>query len=449
MAPQPAMRPCRVIVVGGGVAGLALALMLEKNGVDYVLLEAYDEVVAQATAGICMVPNGLRILDQLGCYEDLMSHVQDAIDTMDFRGPNGELVASVKEMESISINRYGYPVIWVERPALLQAMYDQVSDKSKLLAKKRVSAVQHLVNAVQVETEDGSTYHGDFVIGADGTHSRVRQEMVRHATELGVGEDYDEDDKIPTTYASMLGVSELVPGIPRGYMSFGFNKQHSYIVGTGTGDRTYWLLTKNLGKTLYGAEAGSVTGADQERIAQEYGNELLTPEVRFSDLYQRRKRVIYTPVPEFVYQKWHLDRTIVLGEASYKMSPVLAQGANQAIESAAAMVNSLMAVLSHPIPGRISMDEIRTMFEEVQQVRQPRVQQMVQASHARQTADALETPEIEHVMLNQFHKQVPEIVWERWNASYRPAVSLKMMEIPARPRGVPYDDEAPHSTTGI
>ncbi|KAL2834770.1 hypothetical protein BJY01DRAFT_252850 [Aspergillus pseudoustus] len=83
------MGPCRVIIVGGGIGGLTLALMLEKNGIDYVLLEAYEEIVAKASAGICLFANALRILDQLGCYEDPYSHAQDVIKTTSFYGPNG------------------------------------------------------------------------------------------------------------------------------------------------------------------------------------------------------------------------------------------------------------------------------------------------------------------------------------------------------------------------
>lgn len=53
------------------MTGLSLANMLEKHGIDYVLLEAYWEIAPQVGASIGMAPNGLRILDQLGCCEGL------------------------------------------------------------------------------------------------------------------------------------------------------------------------------------------------------------------------------------------------------------------------------------------------------------------------------------------------------------------------------------------
>jgi 2-polyprenyl-6-methoxyphenol hydroxylase-like FAD-dependent oxidoreductase len=61
----------RVIIAGGGIAGLTLANALEKAGIDYVLLEARDTITPKAGASIGFFANGSRILDQLGCFEDM------------------------------------------------------------------------------------------------------------------------------------------------------------------------------------------------------------------------------------------------------------------------------------------------------------------------------------------------------------------------------------------
>ena len=90
-----ALRPCKVLIVGGGIAGLALALMLERNAVDYLLLEAYPKIVTDVGAGICMMPNGLRVLDQLSCYEDLLRHTQNPVSSISFRDLGGELLGSL------------------------------------------------------------------------------------------------------------------------------------------------------------------------------------------------------------------------------------------------------------------------------------------------------------------------------------------------------------------
>jgi 2-polyprenyl-6-methoxyphenol hydroxylase-like FAD-dependent oxidoreductase len=68
----------RVLIAGGGVAGLALANMLERFNIDYLILEAHDEIAPQVGASIGLFPNGLRILDQIDCYEPLLKFRMDS-----------------------------------------------------------------------------------------------------------------------------------------------------------------------------------------------------------------------------------------------------------------------------------------------------------------------------------------------------------------------------------
>ncbi len=60
-----------VAIVGGGIAGLTIALILERLDIDYALFEARDSLSPDEGASIGMIPNGLRILDQLGIYEEI------------------------------------------------------------------------------------------------------------------------------------------------------------------------------------------------------------------------------------------------------------------------------------------------------------------------------------------------------------------------------------------
>jgi 2-polyprenyl-6-methoxyphenol hydroxylase-like FAD-dependent oxidoreductase len=61
----------KVIIVGGSFSGLSLANMLEKFGIDYVLLEGHSSIAPQLGASVGLLPAGLRILDQLGCYDKI------------------------------------------------------------------------------------------------------------------------------------------------------------------------------------------------------------------------------------------------------------------------------------------------------------------------------------------------------------------------------------------
>jgi 2-polyprenyl-6-methoxyphenol hydroxylase-like FAD-dependent oxidoreductase len=78
----------------------------------------------------------------------------------------------------------GYPFVFMDRHFLLQTLYDAITDKSKILLGKRISRVDHSGEGISVQCRDGTTYHGDVVVGADGVHSIVRHEMWRHMDSL-------------------------------------------------------------------------------------------------------------------------------------------------------------------------------------------------------------------------------------------------------------------------
>jgi 2-polyprenyl-6-methoxyphenol hydroxylase-like FAD-dependent oxidoreductase len=71
MAKNSKPKDFRVIIAGGGIAGLTLANCLQHANIDYILLERRDVVNPDVGASIGLAPNGARILDQMGCYDDI------------------------------------------------------------------------------------------------------------------------------------------------------------------------------------------------------------------------------------------------------------------------------------------------------------------------------------------------------------------------------------------
>lgn len=74
---SPTAKPLHVLIVGGSLSGLTLALALSHSkNIIYTLLESHPDIAPQVGASIALLPNGLRILDQLGVADDVMEKVE-------------------------------------------------------------------------------------------------------------------------------------------------------------------------------------------------------------------------------------------------------------------------------------------------------------------------------------------------------------------------------------
>ncbi|KAB2580409.1 FAD-dependent monooxygenase andE [Lasiodiplodia theobromae] len=180
-------KPFKVIIAGGSIAGLTLANMLEKLGIDFVVLEAYKEIAPQVGASIGLLPNGLRVLDQLGLYPAIRGLIQEPNQKSTIRGPDGQVLTQTNKAGDLFRNRHGYDIIFVDRQMVLQALYNHLESKNKVLTSKKVASVTLQEKGVKVTTADGAEFTGDILIGADGVHSTVRNEMWRIADQLEPG----------------------------------------------------------------------------------------------------------------------------------------------------------------------------------------------------------------------------------------------------------------------
>lgn len=100
------MTSFKVIIVGGSIAGLTLANILERYGIDYIVLEKHDEIAPQLGASLGLLPHGARILDQLGINDKLKTHAVQVQYICHF-GPDGHQIQDAEKfgdlMDELSV----------------------------------------------------------------------------------------------------------------------------------------------------------------------------------------------------------------------------------------------------------------------------------------------------------------------------------------------------------
>ncbi|OAT13499.1 hypothetical protein BDBG_17831 [Blastomyces gilchristii SLH14081] len=433
-------KPFRVLIVGGGISGLSLANMLQEESIEFLLLEAYPDIAPQVGASIGFQPHGLRILDQLGMYQDFCRQVT-VVNQFDMRGDKGELLASFPDIENGFVQRHGYPLIFLERQLALKIFYSHL-DKSKVLTGKAVCNVALLHDGVTVTTKDGSVYSGDIVVGCDGIHSEVRREMVRLANEASPGyfpsREYDD---MPCDYGCVFGISKLPTPIPAGCFTSAPRHNNSYGILGGLHGHVYWFHFFKLQKPAYGAGIPRFTKEDELRHIEKHKSDILAPGLSFEDLI--RGHIVYnmTALPEYTFQQWHYNRLITIGDAAHKFHPIAGHGGNSALESGVALTNALARALKGSTSNALSNSQISDIFQGVQNLRHKTVKRLIAVSHTHQRVQCLESPFARFFTLHLLPRLHVDRVLDN-NSQFCPqAQMLENVALPHQPRLVPFDSD--------
>lgn len=101
-----------MLIAGGSISGLTLALIFEGYGIDYLLLEKHAEIAPFLGTTVGINPNGARILDQLGVYSEL-DRIGAKHDTNNYYDWQGKLLATQKPLDPLMtwllVNRKATP----------------------------------------------------------------------------------------------------------------------------------------------------------------------------------------------------------------------------------------------------------------------------------------------------------------------------------------------------
>ena len=174
------MRDNKVIIAGGGIGGLSLALTLHQIGVPCVVVEASSEM-RPLGVGINIQPNAVRELLETGIDLADLDSIGVPAQEWALVGLNGKEVYS----ESRGLDAgYHWPQYAVHRGQLLMMLYNKVIERlgrDAVITGSRVTAYRKQeqgVTALLRSSDDKLTeLHGQVLIGADGIHSTVRAQM--------------------------------------------------------------------------------------------------------------------------------------------------------------------------------------------------------------------------------------------------------------------------------
>ena len=156
---------------------MAAALALLHRGHDVDVFEQAPEL-KEFGAGVQISPNGTRALAALGVF-DALQRLSCNTQGKEVRLWNTGRTWKLFDLGTEAIARYGFPYVTVFRPDLLQVLIDAVraSKPDAIHLGKRVAGVTQHDGGVALHLEDGDIVGGDGLIGADGVHSRIRENL--------------------------------------------------------------------------------------------------------------------------------------------------------------------------------------------------------------------------------------------------------------------------------
>ncbi|KPC64063.1 FAD-dependent monooxygenase [Streptomyces chattanoogensis] len=360
---MPGDWPVKALVIGAGIGGLTCAVALRRVGIEVAVYERATELRA-AGSGLSVMSNAVTALATLGIDLglDKRGRVVESFTVLDHRG------REIRDLPFKEVcEKAGAPSVCLSRSDLQEALLDAAADCPVRLGAV-ATGFETGDTGVTVRFEDGSSAHGDLLIGADGFHSAVRARLVGPETSQDSG------------YVCWLGIvpfrhPALAPGGVRHYWGSG---QRFGLVDIGHG-RAYWWGTTNMPAARSHAWDGT-----KDEIAQAYAG--WADEVRAVIEATPPGDILAVPSRDRTFlERWGEGPVTLLGDAAHPMLTTLGQGSAMAIEDA--------VVLAHTLAEPGARDDLPLALRTYEDRRRDRTRAMVAASRSMSDLEQADTPE--------------------------------------------------------
>jgi salicylate hydroxylase len=353
------MRPrgTRVAVVGGGIGGLAAAAFLRRAGLRATVYEQSAEL-GEVGAGLIVAPNAARLLRRLPSAPAL-ERAGVVLETgWEFRRWADGTVLFAQQLGKACARQYGEHTWTMHRADLLDVLRGAVPPGDVELGR-RCTGVEQDDDGVALTFADGGQVRADLVIGADGTHSVVRE----HVTTASVPR------KSGLCAWRSLVPAEAAPAFARRpVQTLWLGHRHHLVHYPVSAGRLVNIVA------FSPAQDGEVESWSAVGQVADLAAEFAGWDPRLGELIAAAEQVgRWSVLDRAPLPRWVRGRVALLGDAAHPMLPFFAQGAGQAIEDAAAIAVCLSA----------GADDPGLALARYERVRAPRANRVQEASRGR------------------------------------------------------------------
>ncbi|HEU4836870.1 MAG TPA: FAD-dependent monooxygenase [Pyrinomonadaceae bacterium] len=289
----------QIAIIGGGIGGLTAALALQQSGFQAEVFEQAPELL-EVGAAIAIWSNAMRVLERLQLAEKILGYggVVEKLCWMDHRG---------FLLNRVSISDPDTPAVALHRSDLQRTLRQALPQSSIHLGHSLVEYSQQRDKMIATFT-NGQSVEAEFLIGADGVHSRMRSQFI------------NDGEPIKRGYTIWRGTSPITPAAiapATGIELYGRGKRFG-IGPVGLG-RTGWWASGNTDQT--------------DRLTDLFAG-WWAPVLELIEATPPSTILKTMATDREPNKRWGAGRMTLLGDAIHPTTPNLGQGGCQSMEDA-------------------------------------------------------------------------------------------------------------------